>query len=126
MGGSARVRGFTLIEVMVALAVIAIALAAAMKATSFSTSSAIDFRTRMLAGWVAQNQMDTMTARRDFPDVGEQNGTEEQAGYAFKWHMEVGGSPNRSFRRAEIRVYAADDPNHAAATLVTYVARVGT
>lgn len=119
-------RGFTLIEVMVALAVIAIALMAALKATSFSTDSAIDFRTRMLAGWVAQNQADLMTARRDFPDLGEQNGTAEEAGYNFKWHMEIGGSPNRSFHRVEIRVYAADDPNHAAATLVSYVARVGT
>lgn len=119
-----RLGGFTLIEVMVALAVVAIALTAALKATSFSTDSAIDFRTRMLAGWVAQNRLNEMTARHDFPETGQLSGAEDQAGEAFNWRIEVGASPNRSFRRVEISVYLQNDPQHAAATLVSYLARI--
>ena len=115
---------FTLIEVMVALAVVAIALVAALKATSFATDSAMDFRTRMLAGWVAENRLAEMTARRDFPETGQSNGKEDEAGEVFTWRINVGPSPNRSFRRLEISVFTQDDPQHAAATLVSYLARV--
>ncbi|MBB5190384.1 general secretion pathway protein I [Silvimonas terrae] len=119
-----RQRAFTLIEVMVALAVVAIALMAALKATSFATDSAMDFRTRMLAGWVAENRLAELTARRDFPETGQSSGNEDQAGETFIWRINVGPSPNRSFRRLEITVYEQKDQQHAAATLVSYLARV--
>ncbi|SMC25793.1 general secretion pathway protein I [Andreprevotia lacus DSM 23236] len=117
-----RVRGFTLIEVLVALAVLAIALAAAMKATSSSVSTAEEFRQRTLAGWVAQNRLNEMTARADFPVIGRTEGKEEQAGHSFTWRIETSASPNLSFRRLEISVYDSGNDQHALATLVSYLA----
>ncbi|GLS03160.1 type II secretion system protein GspI [Chitiniphilus shinanonensis] len=118
--------GFTLVEVLVALAILAIALTAALRATSASSDAAITLRTRMLAGWVAQNHLNEMRARRLFPEVGTSEGKVEQGGQSFTWKAEVGASPNRSFRRIEIKVYLDDKQDYAAATLVGYLARVGT
>ncbi|WP_051711471.1 type II secretion system minor pseudopilin GspI [Andreprevotia chitinilytica] len=123
-----RKHGFTLIEVLIALAVLAIALAAAMKAASGSIDTAETFRKRTLAGWVAQNQLNEMNARGLFPDIGSQEGTAEQAGEHFTWHIETGASPNLSFRRIEIKVFANNDKpgdkQYALATLISYVANV--
>lgn len=119
-----RSAGFTLIEVLVALAVIAIAMGAAMKATLASTNNAIELKSRTAAGWVAQNRLNELAALGAWPDIGTSNGTESQAGMDFTWRVETGGSPNRSFRRIEIKVFTADDNQHAAATLISYLAHV--
>ncbi|WP_432721022.1 type II secretion system minor pseudopilin GspI [Jeongeupia wiesaeckerbachi] len=116
-------RGFTLVEVLVALAVLAIAMAAALRAVSASTDTAGELATRTLAGWVAQNRLAEITARGDFPDPGRREGQVDMAGRSFVWQEEDGISPNRSFRRVEIKVYAAGDTSHAFATLVGYLAR---
>ncbi|WP_148715301.1 type II secretion system minor pseudopilin GspI [Chitinolyticbacter meiyuanensis] len=119
-----KVRGFTLVEVLVALAILAIALAAALRAASSSTEAAVTLRSRTLAGWVAQNQVNEMRARHFFPEIGRTEGKVEQGGEPFTWEMEVAASPNRSFRRVEIKVYADQDKGYALATLVSYLARV--
>ncbi|MBM3114813.1 type II secretion system minor pseudopilin GspI [Jeongeupia naejangsanensis] len=116
-------RGFTLVEVLVALAVLAIAMAAALRAVSASTDTAADLATRTLAGWVAQNRLAEIAARGEFPEPGRREGQSSMAGRDFVWQEEDGISPNRSFRRVEIRVYAAGDTTHAFATLVGYLAR---
>jgi len=117
-----RRNGFTLIEVLIALAVLAIALAAAMKATTASVSTAETLRMRTLAGWVAQNRLNDMTARGDFPSIGRMEGKAQEAGHDFVWHIDTGPSPNLSFRRVVITVYDPSDTQYALSTLVSYLA----
>ena len=63
-------RAFTLIEVMVALAIVSVALLAALRAAGQGTSNLGDLRTRLLAGWVAENVMAEHRARGDWPEIG--------------------------------------------------------
>ncbi|MDK2125847.1 type II secretion system minor pseudopilin GspI [Parachitinimonas caeni] len=116
-------RGFTLIEVLVALAVLGIALAAAIRATSGVIDGSIDLRRHLAAGWVAQNRLASYAASSEWPDVGEREGREEQAGMQFTWHESVRETPDRSFRRVEIRV-KADGAQNDSATLVGFLAHI--
>ena len=71
-------RGFTLVEVLVALAILAIALAAAGRSVALSTDSAAEHKQRVLAGLVAENRLGELVARRAWPGVGVTEGSERQ------------------------------------------------
>ena len=121
----ARHAGFTLLETLVALAILAIALAAVLRATGAATNHAGDMRIRLLADWVAQNHLALHAARGDWLPVGIQNGEETQAGIRLLWTEEIINTPNPAFRRIEIRV---SDPteggDHVLRRLSSYLVQV--
>ncbi len=121
--GRTRFSGFTLIEVLVALAIFAVALAASVRAASISTDGALEVRERMLATWVAQNHLAELSAVGAFPEVGGRGGEAEQGGIRFKWEETVSGTPNQSFRRVEIRVSTSRKPDYIVARLVGHARR---
>jgi general secretion pathway protein I len=118
-----RTRGFTLLETLVALAIVGIAMAAAMRSIQFSVDAVTDLKARTAAGWVAQNLAGELRATRAFPEMGATHGHAVQGRQKFLWRREVGGTPNYSFRRVEIKVFLPERPEHAVARQVVYVAR---
>ncbi len=118
---SRRERGFTLLETLVALAVLAIALAAALRASAASTGHAQELRTRLLADWVAQNRLALHAAHGDFPAPGHQEGAETQAGQRLLWREEVSETPNPAFRRMEVTVTPPDDPQRVLRKLTGFL-----
>lgn len=113
--------GFTLVEVLVALAIIAIALLAALRAAGQGTNNVGELRSRLLAGWVAENLLAEHRARRDWLPLGIQRGSGRQGGLDFAWREEVIATPNPSFRRVDVRVYASAEEAHALAHLAGFV-----
>lgn len=105
-------RGFTLLEVLVALAILAVALSAALRASAAATRHAEDVRLRTLADWVAQNRLALHAARGDWLPVGTQQGEETQAGLRFIWKEEISSTPNPAFRRIDVSVFSADVPGY--------------
>jgi general secretion pathway protein I len=105
-----RANGFTLVEVLVALAIVAVALAAASRAAGLSTDSAGALKRRVLAGFVAENRMAELAARRAWPPIGTLRGSETQDGIAFAWRIDVHGTPHPQLRRVEISVASPEDP----------------
>lgn len=106
-------KGFTLLETLVALAILAIALAAVMRATGSGINHADAMRMRVLADWVAQNRLALHAARGDFLPPGIANGEEIQAGVQLAWKEDISVTPNPAFRRIEVSVYAPDNPDYA-------------
>jgi len=106
-------RGFTLLESLVALAILAIALAAVLRATSAGTSHVDALRQRVLADWVAQNRLALHAGRGDWFPVGTQHGEEEQAGRKFIWDENITPTPNPAFRRIEVSVASVEEPQHS-------------
>ena len=94
--------GFTLVEVLVALAIVAIALAAGFRSVAQSAESATALKARTLALWVAQNRLAAAQLATPELAIGERDGSEVQAGASFVWHETVLGTPNPVFRRIEI------------------------
>lgn len=113
--------GFTLLETLVALAILAVALSAALRASAGSTAHAEDMRTRLFADWVAQNRLAQHIAQGDFPNPGSLDGEETQAGVRLLWHEEVTGTPNPAFRRIEISVSSPDEPKHVLRKLAGFL-----
>ena len=113
--------GFTLLESLVALAILAIALAAVMRATAGGTNHAEALRMRVVADWVAQNRLAQHAARCDFLPPGMQNGEETQAGIRLLWKEEIGVTPNPAFRRIIVSVSSPDDPEYALRQLTGFM-----
>lgn len=115
--------GFTLLEVLVALSVLAIAMAAVARAASTSIGHVEAMRARTLADWVAQNRLALHTARSDWLAVGTQNGEEVQAGRRFLWREEVIATPNPTMRRIVVSVSAATEPDQVLRQMSGYLAQ---
>ncbi len=99
-----RSRGFTLVEVMVALASTAIALVAGLKASAALTDNAQRQDALLLAQLCADNQLIALRLARQLPGVGDSASTCEQAGRGFQVALRVRPTPNPNFRRVETAV----------------------
>ena len=97
-------RGFTLIEVLVALAIVAIALAAALRAVGALAASEADLHDRLLAGWSADNVLAQLHLAHAWPSVGEQSFDCSQANLRLTCTQTVSATPNPVFRRVEVAV----------------------
>jgi len=113
--------GFTLIEILVALAIVAVALAAGMRALAQSADSASTLKARTLALWVAQNRLAAAQLAEPWPALGSAAGESEQAGTRFIWRESVSGTPNPAFHKIEIVVADPQTPDYALARLVGYI-----
>lgn len=100
-----RIAGFTLLETLVALAILAIALSAAFRAMGVATSQAGEVRTRLVAEWIAQDRLAEHRARNDWLPAGITEGTVEQASEKFDYKEEIKNTPNALFRRIDVTVY---------------------
>jgi general secretion pathway protein I len=118
---AASLAGFTLIEILVALAIVAVALAAGMRALAQSADSASTLKARTLALWVAQNRLAAAQLAEPWPALGSAAGESEQAGTRFIWRESVSGTPNPAFHKIEIVVAEPQAPDYALARLVGYI-----
>ena len=93
--------GFTLLEVLVALAVTAIALAAGLRAAGALTDNAARLADVIAAQWCADNQLTELRLQRGFPGIGDSEFVCEQLGRSYRGLLVTRPTPNPSFRRVD-------------------------
>ena len=100
--------GFTLVEVLVALAIVAVALAAGMRAAAGVVEGAQRLADITAAQWCADNQLAALKLSRQFPGVGDADFSCEQLGRQYRGTLRTRPTPNPNFRRVDAVVRNAD------------------
>ncbi len=111
-------RGFTLVEVLVALAIVAIALMAGLQATAALTRHAQRQSDMVLAQLCAENELVRIRLLKQMPDVGDSTLRCEQAGRGLTVALVVRPTPNPNFRRVDARVLDGEVPIWRLTTVV--------
>ena len=116
---TSRVSGFTLIEVLVALAIVAIALLAGLQATTALTNNAMRQSDVLLALVCAENELVRIRLQQQMPDVGDKTSLCEQAGRGLQVTLSVQPTPNPKFRRVDTQISDSSTPVLRLSTVVT-------
>lgn len=115
--------GFTLIECLVALMIIAIVLASATRAIGTIIQDVHDSFVREVATWVAENEYHAYLINKQFPDLGEVKKSIAMAGITFNVVETVSQTPNPYFRRLTISMSDAQTPNYTIFKTVNFISQ---
>ena len=110
--------GFTLIEVLVALGIVAVALAAGMRSSAALTSNADRQSSQLLAQICAENALIAVRLAKQMPAVGESTSTCDQAGRSFAVKLSAMATPNPNFLRVQAQVLDSNTPVLLLSTIV--------
>jgi general secretion pathway protein I len=101
-------KGFTLLEVLVALVILAVASAGLIGAAGQSIQQLNRLQEKTFAGWVASNKLAELRAA-GLPSNGVSDETADMAGQSWKIHIAVSDTPQPDIRKAIIEVRTAGD-----------------
>jgi len=116
-------RGFTLLEVLVALVIVGTALGASLRAVGSLTRNSDGLRASMMATWSAENRLTQIRLAAEFPDIGERDFDCPQGDMHLVCHETVLATPNPMFRRVEVSVANAETPDQRIIKLTQVVPR---
>lgn len=108
-------RAFTLIEVLVALAIVALGAAAVTHALRSGIDTTAHLRDRLFAQWVAENRLAETRLSREPVALGRRTGELEFGTQRWRWTQEISATPIEGLRRIAIEVRRQTDPDSASA-----------
>ena len=115
--------GFTLIEVMLAMAIFSIAGIALLSAADNNFKNLSHLENKVLANWVASNQLVAMTLDPTWPPKNNKKGTVEMAGQEWFWLQKVLKTENKNMRAITIEIRNKEDEKLAITSMVTYISK---
>lgn len=115
--------GFTLIEIMLAMAIFAIAGVAILGVTDTNTRNLSYLETKIMADWVASNQLVEASLQTSWPPKNNKKGKVELAGLTWFWQQKVIETTDKNMRALEIEVRLNEKEESPLTSLLTYVAK---
>lgn len=120
-------RGFTLVEVVVALAIVAIGMLAVFKTIGDTVNNVATLRDRSFAAWIADNRITELRLSGQMPSVDETEGDLEYAGRRWYWVARVSQTPVAGLRRVDVRVRRdGDAPDSSLVSLAGFIGATAT
>ena len=116
-------RGFTLLEIIVALAIAAVGIAAVAKTTGGAASVMQLTEDRMVAVWVADNRLTELRLSRLWPRAGETDRTTLMGGRTWHYREKVSTTADPDLLRVDIDVYGDEEHENFSSSLFGYLAR---
>ena len=113
--------GFTLIEVMVALTIIAISLSALLSTSGTQANSATYLKQKTLAHWVAMNELTQLRILGELPDAGDKKGSTKMANHEWHWIRTTKKTEQDNTRQISYKVFADKDYKQNLTSLLGYV-----
>lgn len=110
---SSKQHGFTLLEVMVALLIVAVALGGAVKVIGNAAANSSRMNNKTFANWVALNQIAKLRITKEWPKFGKVKGDDEMAGRKWIWSQESIKTDDDNIRRIELSVWSENDEKSA-------------
>jgi general secretion pathway protein I len=124
---NAEERGFTLIEVVVALAIVAVGMLAVFKTIGDTVYNVDELRDRSFAEWIADNRITEMRVSGEMPSVEETAGELDFAGRHWHWVSKVSQTQVKGLRRIDVSVRRDADPEGSSiATLAGFIGQTAT
>src|SRR5829696_146752 len=105
-----RSTGFTLIEVMIALVIVALGMMGISKAINDYTVAATYIEQKTLASWIATNKLTELSIGATWPPVGDSEEDVEFAGQQWRCNIEVEETPVPNLHRVDVSVTLRSDP----------------
>jgi general secretion pathway protein I len=118
-----RNNGFTLIEVMVALTIIAISLSALLSTSGTQASSAGYLKHKTLAHWVAVNELTQIRIAKEFPDIGDKEGVTTMANNDWYWIRTTKATEDENARQITFTLYSDEERTQNLTSLIGYANR---
>ncbi len=123
INGTTKQRGFTLLEVMLAMAVFAIAGVALLGVADNNYRHISHIEEQMFANWVASNQLVEVSLDKTWPPKNNRKGKVEMAGRTWYWQQKVIKTANKELRAVNMQVRLNEDDELVSASLMTYLAQ---
>ncbi len=123
INNSTKQHGFTLIEVMLAMAVFAIAGVALLGVADNNYRHISHLEEQMFATWVASNQLVEVSLGKTWPPKNNRKGKVEMAGRTWYWQQKVIKTANKELRAVKMQVRLNEDDELVNASLMTYLAQ---
>jgi len=113
-------RGFTLMEVLVALLIVSLGMLGVIQAIGQAASNTNYLRDKTLAHWIAMNRVTELRLQANAPQLGETSGTIEMAGREWRWHTVVEKTAVESMSRIDVDVALKDDEKSSLASVTSF------
>ena len=115
-----KTKGFTLLEVLLALTVFAFAGTAIMNTASTSLMGTANLEMKTIASWVASNQLVEANLDKSWPPK-KKTGTSEMFGIEWHWKIDVIATEDKNMRAISVEVRETENAKYPSASYITYV-----
>jgi general secretion pathway protein I len=119
-----RFSAFTLLEVMVALLIVAITMGAIVDTGGSSARNTAHLTQKTIASWIAQNQVSLYRAKKTWNDASNVTGEVEMADASWQWKMTISKTDDPLLRRIDVDVYLEDDDEAIKASATGFIANL--